>query len=102
MWTEKSKDHFRLCAYYTDPLTGQRHKIGVTYYKNTNQARNKAKTELDSLIAKKDRIYPREHEPVNPDRSLSHISTKDSQTKDMDQESVNLPTVFENSRRLFG
>ena len=49
MWTEKSKDHFRLCAYYTDPLTGQRHKIGVTYYKDTAQAKNKAESKCFRL-----------------------------------------------------
>lgn len=53
MWTEKSKDHFRLCAYYTDPLTGLRHKIGVTYYKDTPQSKNKAESKLNELIAKK-------------------------------------------------
>lgn len=53
MWTEKSKDHFRLCAYYIDPLTGQRHKIGVTYYKDTAQAKNKAESKLNELISKK-------------------------------------------------
>lgn len=58
MWTEKSKDHYRLCAYYIDPLTGQRHKIGVTFHKNTPQARNKAESKLNELIARKTSYTP--------------------------------------------
>lgn len=53
MWIEQSKDKFRACAYYTDPLTGKRHKIGVTMDKNTPQARNKASKQLDTMILDK-------------------------------------------------
>lgn len=58
MWIEKSKDKFRACAYYTDPLTMARHKIGVTIDKNTPQQRNRAKTELDRLILEKSNYTP--------------------------------------------
>lgn len=58
MWIEKSKDKFRACAYYTDPLTMARHKIGVTIDKNTPQQRNKAKEQLDRLILEKSNYTP--------------------------------------------
>ena len=50
-WIEKGKKKSRYCDYYTDPLTHKRHKISVTIEKDTPQARNKAKTKLDELIA---------------------------------------------------
>lgn len=77
MWTEKSKDHFRLCAYYTDPLTGQRHKIGVTYYKDTPQAKNKAESKLNELISKKMAYTP---ENMNLSTLISHYLTYQKKT----------------------
>lgn len=53
MWIEKSKDKYRACDRYTDPLTGAVHKVGVTIDRDTPQARNKARKELDNIIANK-------------------------------------------------
>lgn len=53
MWIEKQKDKYRACAYYKDPLTNTRHKIGITIDKNTPQARNKAQKQLDAMIMDK-------------------------------------------------
>ena len=58
MWTEKSGRKMRLCTTYVDPLTGSRHKIGVTIEKDTPQQRNRAKEELDSLVIRKTSIVP--------------------------------------------
>ena len=58
MWIEASKTKYRACTTYKDPLTGKRHKIGVTMDKNTPQARNKAKAALDELIAQKQSNAP--------------------------------------------
>lgn len=51
MWIEESKNKYRACAFFVDPLTGKRHKIGVTIDRNTPQARNKAQAQLDEKIA---------------------------------------------------
>ena len=53
MWTEKSGKKTRLCTTYIDPLTGERHKIGVTFQKDTPQQRNKAERKLDALVMQK-------------------------------------------------
>ena len=53
MWIEQSRNKYRACAYYTDPLTGVRHRVGVTIEKNTPQQRNKAAKRLDEIIARK-------------------------------------------------
>lgn len=53
MWIEPSRNKFRACAYYTDPLTGKRHRVGVTIEKDTPQQRNKARQRLDEIIARK-------------------------------------------------
>ena len=53
MWIEPSRNKYRACAYYIDPLTGSRHRVGVTIEKNTPQQRNKAKQKLDDIIARK-------------------------------------------------
>lgn len=53
MWIEQSRNKYRACAYYTDPLTGVRHRVGVTIEKNTPQQRNKAAQRLDEIIARK-------------------------------------------------
>ena len=58
MWTEKSGRKTRLCTTYVDPLTGSRHKIGVTIEKDTPQQRNRAKEELDALVARKTSVVP--------------------------------------------
>ena len=53
MWIEPSGNKYRACAYYVDPLTNKRHRVGVTIEKNTPQQRNKAKEQLDDIIARK-------------------------------------------------
>ena len=77
MWIEKSKDKFRLCAYYTDPLTMARHKVGVTIEKDTPQQRNKAKEELDRLIMIKSSYAP---EVVTLDRLINEYREYQKQT----------------------
>lgn len=58
MWVEKLRDHFRLCAYYVDPVSGSRHKASVVMDKNTPQARNRAKAALDLLIEQRSCVAP--------------------------------------------
>lgn len=58
MWIEKSKDKYRACAYYRDPLTLTRHKVGVTISKNTAQQRNIAKQKLDRIILERSSYTP--------------------------------------------
>lgn len=58
MWTEKRRNKYRVCNYYIDPLTGERHKASVTYDKDTTQARNKAATRLDERILELQSIIP--------------------------------------------
>lgn len=58
MWIEKSKNKFRACSYYVDPLTLTRHKIGVTIQKDTPQQRNIAKQKLDRLIIERSNYMP--------------------------------------------
>lgn len=58
MWVEKLRDHFRLCAYYVDPVSGSRHKASVVMDKDTRQARNRAKAALDLLIESRTNIAP--------------------------------------------
>lgn len=58
MWIEQSRNKYRACAYYTDPLTGVRHRVGVTIEKNTPQQRNKAAKRLDEIIARKLSVAP--------------------------------------------
>lgn len=53
MWIEKNGKKFKACAYYTDPITGTRHRASVTIEKNTPRARTKAQKELDDKIMKK-------------------------------------------------
>ena len=53
MWIESSRNKYRACAYYTDPLTGSRHRVGVTIDKDTPQQRNKARKRLDEIVARK-------------------------------------------------
>lgn len=53
MWIEKSGEKYRACEYYTDPLTGARHRAGVTIDKDTPQQRNKARAELAAIIARR-------------------------------------------------
>ena len=53
MWIEPSGNKYRACAYYVDPLTNKRHRVGVTIDKNTPQQRNKAKQDLDAIISRK-------------------------------------------------
>ena len=58
MWIESSRNKYRACAYYTDPLTGSRHRVGVTIDKDTPQQRNKARKRLDEIIARKSSVAP--------------------------------------------
>lgn len=58
MWIEKSKDKYRACERYTDPLTGASHKVGVTIEKDTPQQRNLARKKLDELIARRQCCAP--------------------------------------------
>lgn len=58
MWIEKSKGNYRACERYTDPLTGIRHKVGVTIDRDTPQSRNKARAMLDDIIADKLSLAP--------------------------------------------
>lgn len=58
MWIEKTGKKFRACTTFKDPLTGKRHKIGVTIDRNTPQARNNAKTKLDEMVKMKETATP--------------------------------------------
>lgn len=51
MWIEKRKNSFRMYERYSDPITGEHHKVSVKFDKNTPQQRNKAKEKLDKLVA---------------------------------------------------
>ena len=57
MWIEKSGGKLRACTTYKDPLTDERKKIGVTIEKDTAQQRNKAKRQLDAMIADKQIVH---------------------------------------------
>lgn len=58
MWIEKAKNKYRACEYYKDPLTGKRHKIGITIDRNTAQARNKAQAHLDEMVKQRTSHQP--------------------------------------------
>ena len=58
MWIEKSENKFRVCEYYIDPLTGKRHKTGITIDRNTPPARKKARNKLDEMIRQRTMVMP--------------------------------------------
>lgn len=58
MWIENNGGRLRLCAYYIDPLSGSRRKASVNLEKDTAQARNRAKDDLDRLIERRTDVAP--------------------------------------------
>lgn len=53
MWVEEINGNYFARDRYKDPLTGKLKKVSVKMDRNTPQARNKAKAELDSMIVAK-------------------------------------------------